>query len=118
MKSDQPNVKIEQASREDQLLELAVRVLADIARIVAAEARMLESNIIGAAHSLLDRVFLTSTIVVLAAAGVLALLASLILLLRLLMPMWLALGLVGVFATVAAEALRRVLITTLYRNIT
>lgn len=92
---------------QDQLPELAVRILSDVARIVAAEARLLESNIVGAAQTLLGQVYLVSTLIVLAAAGVVALLASLVLLLHHWMPYWQVLGVVGVGAVVLAELLRR-----------
>lgn len=63
-----------------------------------------------AAQTLLDRVYVASTLIVLAAAGVIALLASFALLLRLWMRWWQVLGLVGVCAIIAAEVLRRTLI--------
>jgi hypothetical protein len=109
-KSDESDIRVISSPREDELPELAVRILSDFARIVAAEARLLESNIVGAAQSLLDRVYVTSTLIVLAAAGVLALLGSVILLLHQWLPWWQVLGLVGVAAVVTAEVLRRTLI--------
>jgi hypothetical protein len=109
-KSDESDIRVISSTREDELPELAVRILSDFARIVAAEARLLESNIVGAAQSLLDRVYVTSTLIVLAAAGVLALLGSVILLLHQWLPWWQVLGLVGVTAVVTAEVLRRTLI--------
>jgi len=89
-----------------------VRILSDFARIVAAEARLLESNIVRAAQSLVDRVYVASTLIVLAAAGVLALLGSVVLLLHQWMRWWQVLGLVGVCAIVVAEILRRTMIPT------
>ncbi len=109
-KSDESDIRVINSPREDELPELAVRILSDFARIVAAEARLLESNIVGAAQSLLDRVYVTSTLIVLAAAGVLALLGSVVLLLHQWLPWWQVLGLVGVSAVVTAEVLRRALI--------
>src|ERR1700687_5624280 len=96
MKTNESNVTIERQPREEELPELAVRILSDFARIVAAEARLLESNIVVAAQTLLDRVYIASTLIVLAAAGVVALLASLALLLHQWMHWWQVLGLVGV----------------------
>src|SRR5271155_779907 len=83
LKSNQSDVaELKPQVREQDLPELAVRILSDFARIVAAEARLIETNLVDAAQSLLDRVYITSTLAVLAAAGVLALLASIALLLH------------------------------------
>jgi hypothetical protein len=110
VKSNQSDIAIEREPREEELPELAVRILSDFARIVAAEARLLESNIVVAAQTLVDRVYIASTLIVLAAAGVVALLASFALLLHQWMHWWQVLGLVGVCAVIAAELLRRSLI--------
>jgi len=110
MKSDESDIRLVQPSREADWSDLAVRILSDFARIVAAEARLLESNIVGAAQALVDRVYIAATLVVLAGAGVLAMLGSLILLLHQWMPWWQVLGIVGVAALVVAEVLRRTLI--------
>jgi hypothetical protein len=110
VKSNQSNIAVEREPREEELPELAVRILSDFARIVAAEARLLESNIVVAAQTLLDRIYIVSTLIVLAAAGVVALLTSLVLLLHQWMHWWQVLGLVGVCAIIAAELLRRSLI--------
>lgn len=98
------------APREADLPDLAVRILSDFARIVAGEARLLESNIAGAAQTFLDRVYVASTLIVLAVAGVVAILASVVLLLHQWMPWWQVLGLVGIGAVVVAEVFRRALI--------
>jgi hypothetical protein len=95
-----------------ELPELAVRILSDFARVVAAEARLLEANMIGAAQSLLDRVYVAAILIVLAATGVVAILAGIGLLLHQWMPWWQALGLLGVCAIVVAEAFRRRWIST------
>ncbi len=111
LKPNQSDIaELEPRPREQELPELAVRILSDFARIVAAEARLIESNLVDAAQSLLDRVYITSTLIVLAAAGVLALLTSVALLLHQWMPWWQVLGAVGLSAIVAAEMLRRSLI--------
>jgi hypothetical protein len=110
VKSNQSNVAIERRPREDELPELAVRILSDFARIVAAEARLLESNIVGAANTLLDRLYIAAILVVLAAAGVVALLIGLVLLMHHWMLWWEVLGAVGFCALVIAEVLRRTLI--------
>ncbi|MGB8681875.1 MAG: hypothetical protein WCD12_03225 [Candidatus Binatus sp.] len=116
IKSNESDLTIERES-QDELPELAVRILSDFARIVAAEARLLESNVVGAATTLLGQVYLTSTLIVLAAGGIVALLASLVLLLHRWMPYWQVLGLVGVGAIVAAEVLRRSLTAATTVNI-
>lgn len=110
MKPNESNLTVERDPRSEELPELAVRILSDFARIVAAEARLLESNIVVAANALVDRVYVAFVLIVLAAGGVVALLASVVLLLHLWMPWWQVLGLVGVGAIVVAEILRRTLI--------
>ena len=110
MKANESNIAIERRPREEELPELAVRILSDFARIVAAEARLIESNIVGAANTLLDRVYIAFILIVLAAAGVVALLSSLVLLMHHWMPWWQVLGMVGLGAIVVAEVLRRSLI--------
>ena len=110
MKSNETNVTIGRERREEELPELAVRILSDFARIVAAEARLIESNIVGAANTLLDRVYIASTLIVLAAVGVIALVSSLALLLHHWMQWWQVMGVVGIVAIVVAEILRRTLI--------
>ncbi len=110
MKSDESEIRALQPSREADLSDLAMRILSDFARIVAAEARLLESNIVGAAQALVDRVYIASTLIVLAGAGVIATLVSVILLLHHWMPWWQVLGMVGVAAVILAEVLRRTLI--------
>jgi hypothetical protein len=110
MKSNQSNVAIERRPREEELPELAVRILSDFARIVAAEARLLESNVVGAANTLVDRLYIAAILIVLAAAGVVALLIGLVLLMHHWMPWWEVLGAVGLCALVVAEVLRRTLI--------
>jgi hypothetical protein len=110
VKPNESNFTVERDPRSEELPELAVRILSDFARIVAAEARLLESNIVVAANALVDRVYVAFVLIVLAAGGVVALLASVVLLLHLWMPWWQVLGLVGVGAIVVAEILRRTLI--------
>ena len=110
MKSNQSSVTIERERPEQELPELAVRVLSDFARIVAAEARLVESNIVNAATILLDRIYIASILMVLAAAGVIALISSLALLLHHWMPWWQVLGILGIVAIIVAEILRRTLI--------
>ena len=107
MNANESKISIERRAREDDLPELAVRILSDFARIVGAEARLLESNITGAANTLLDRIYIESILIVLAAAGVLAMLISMVLLMHHWMPWWQVLGIVGVCAIVVAEGLRR-----------
>lgn len=110
MKSSESNIAVERERHEADMPELAVRILSDFARIVAAEARLLESNIVEAANSLVDRVYIAAILIVLAAGGVVALLASVVFLLHHWMPWWQVLGLIGVSAILIAEVLRRTLI--------
>ena len=110
MKASDNNITVERQPREEELPELAVRILSDFSRIVAAEARLLESNIVAAANSLVDRVYIAAILIVLAAAGVVAMLSSVVLLLHHWMPWWQVLGAVGLCAIVVAAVLRRVLI--------
>jgi Putative Actinobacterial Holin-X, holin superfamily III len=110
MKASDNNITVERQPREEELPELAVRILSDFARIVAAEARLVESNIVAAANSLVDRVYISAILIVLAAAGVVAMLSSVVLLLHHWMPWWQVLGAVGIVALVVAAVLRRTLI--------
>jgi uncharacterized membrane protein YqjE len=110
MKSNESNIAVEPERHEAELPELAVRILSDFARIVAAEARLLESNIVEAANALVGRVYIAGILIVLAAGGVVALMASVVFLLHQWMPWWQVLGLVGVTAIILAEVLRRSLI--------
>src|SRR5258708_36928955 len=81
MKSNESNIAIERDRHEAELPELAVRILSDFARIVAAEARLLESNIVEAANTLVGPVYIAGIFVVLTAGGVLAHLPVVVLLL-------------------------------------
>lgn len=110
MKPNESNIAIERERHEAELPELAVRILSDFARIVAAEARLLESNIVEAANTLVDRVYIAAILIVLAAGGVVAILTSVVFLLHHWMPWWQVLGLVGICAILLAEVLRRTLI--------
>ena len=110
MKANDNNLAVEGQRREEELPELAVRILSDFARIVAAEARLVESNIVEAANGLVDRVYIAAILIVLAAAGVVAMLSSVVLLLHHWMPWWQVMGAVGICAIVVAAVLRRALI--------
>src|SRR5260370_3279011 len=68
--------------RENDLPDLGVRILTDFGRIVAAEALLLETNIVGAAQALVDRVYLAAILIVVAAAGVVSIIVSTIMLLH------------------------------------
>jgi len=92
------------------LPDLGVRILTDFGRIVAAEARLLETNLVGAAQALVDRVYLTAILVVVAAGGIVSLIGSIMMLLHLWMPWWQVLGIVGVGSLLLAAILRRILI--------
>ena len=112
MKSSNSEVGGGSITREADLPELGVRVAEAFGRIVAAEARLLESNVFGAAQALLDRVYLFAILAVLASTGVLAIVASIALVLHLWMPWWQVLGLVGLGAIIVAVTVRRVLMPT------
>jgi hypothetical protein len=95
--------------RETDLPDLGVRILTDFGRIVAAEARLLETNLVGAAQALVDRVYLTAILVVLAAAGIVSIIGSIVMLLHQWMPWWQVFGIVGLASMLLAAILRRVL---------
>jgi len=106
----------EDAGRADRELdkgsdlpELGIRILSDFGRIVAAEARLLEINIIGAAQALVDRIYIAALLIVVAAIGVVAIIASIGLLLHEWMPWWQVLGILGIALILLAEILRRAL---------
>lgn len=107
MKSNESDAATEQQARESELPELAVRVLSDFERIVAAEAGLLEANIISATQVLLDRLYVEAILIGLAAIGAIAVLISAALLLHQWMQWWKAIGLLGVCVIVAVEVLRR-----------
>ena len=91
------------------LPDLGVRILTDFGRIVAAEARLLETNLVGAAQALIDRVYLAAILVVIAGAGVVSIIGSIVMLLHQWMPWWQVLGVVGVGSLLLATILRRIL---------
>jgi len=91
------------------LPDLGVRILTDFGRIVAAEARLLETNLVGAAQALIDRVYLAAILVVIAGAGVVSIIGSIVMLLHQWMPWWQVLGIVGVGSLLLAAILRRIL---------
>ena len=95
--------------RETDLPDLGVRILTDFGRILAAEARLLETNLVGAAQALVDRVYLTAILVVIAAAGIVSLIGSIVMLLHQWMPWWQVLGIVGLGSLIFAAILRRIL---------
>lgn len=99
-------------ARENDLPELAVRVLSDFERIVTAEAGLLEANIFRGAEVLLERLYLEALLVGLAAVGAIAVLISVALLLHQRMQWWEALGLLGVCVIVGVAVLRRWLISS------
>ena len=98
-----------ESDKGSDLPELGVRILSDFGRIVAAEARLLEINIIGAAQALVDRIYIAALLIVVAAVGVVAIIASIGLLLHEWMPWWQALGILGIALILLAEILRRAL---------
>lgn len=107
-----PEIEAAEDGREDNekdLPELGVRILADFGRIVSAEARLLEINIIGAARALVDRICIAAVLIVVATAGVASIVGSVVLLLHRWMPWWQVLAIVGLASILLAEILRRAL---------
>jgi hypothetical protein len=107
MERNQSENAVRQASGEPELPDLAVRALSDFERILAAEARVLETNLLTATHRLLDRLYIQSILIVMGAVGMIALLVSVALILHRWLPWWQVMGLIGISTLVAAEALRR-----------
>ena len=100
---------VSRVRRETDLPDLGIRIITDFGRIVAAEARLLETNLVGAAQALVDRVYLTAILVVVAAAGSASIIGSIIMLLHQWMPWWQVLGIVGITSILLAAILRRIL---------
>jgi hypothetical protein len=100
---------VNRVRRENDLPDLGVRILSDFGRIVAAEARLLETNIVGAGQALLDRTYVSAILIVIAAAGVVSIIGSIVMLLHQWMPWWQVLGIVGLVSLATASILRRIL---------
>ncbi len=100
---------VSRVSRETDLPDLGIRIITDFGRIVAAEARLLETNLVGAAQALVDRVYLTAILVVVAAAGIVSIIGSIMMLLHQWMLWWQVLGIVGITSILLAAILRRIL---------
>ncbi len=100
---------VSRVRRETDLPDLGIRIITDFGRIVAAEARLLETNLVGAAQALVDRVYLTAILVVVAAAGIVSIIGSIIMLLHQWMPWWQVLGIVGITSILLAAIFRRAL---------
>jgi fatty acid desaturase len=99
------------ATHEADLPELGVRILGDFARIVAAEARLVETTFIGIAQAFVDRLYITSIVMVLALAGVIAVVGSIVALLHQWLPWWQVLGVVGVASLILAAILKHTLMS-------
>jgi hypothetical protein len=110
VKPNESDVTTEPQPRENDLPELAVRIVSDVERIVTAEASLLEANIIRATQVLLDRLYVESLLIGMAAIGAIALVIGFAFLLHQWMQWWQALLLLGVCVIAAAEILRRSLI--------
>jgi len=111
MKSNENEIAegVGRVRRDTDLPDLGVRIITDFGRIVAAEARLLETNLVGAAQALVDRVYLTAILVVVAAAGVVSIIGSIVMLMHQWIPWWQVLGIVGLGSILVAAILRRVL---------
>lgn len=99
-------------AHEADLPELGVRILGDFARIVAAEARLVEGTVIGVAQAFVDRLYITSIIIVLALAGVIAVVGSVVTLLHHWLPWWQVFGVVGLGALILAAILKHTLMSS------
>jgi hypothetical protein len=100
---------VSRVRQENDLPDLGVRILSDFGRIVAAEARLLETNIVGAGQALLDRAYVSAILIVIEAAGVVSIIGSIVMLLHQWMPWWQVLGIVGLVSLAIASILRRIL---------
>lgn len=99
------------ASSEPNFSELGTRIVADAARIVGAEARLVEADLTAAVLAVVDRAYLTLVLSTLAMAGVIAVVAGAIFLLHLWLPWWLSLGGVGASSIIVAELGRHFLMS-------
>ena len=98
-----------QAPHEPELPELAVRALSDFERVVAAEARLFETNLVTASNGFLERLYIQSILIVVAAVGMVTLFVSVALILHQWLRWWQVMGILGACLLVAAEVLRRAL---------
>jgi hypothetical protein len=96
-----------QVAREPELPDLAVRALSDFERIIAAEAHLLETNLLVLSNKFLERLYVQSIVITIAALGTVMLLVGVALILHRWQPWWRVMGILGVFLLVAAEVLRR-----------
>ena len=97
------------ATHEADLPELGVRILSDFARIVAAEARLVEGTVIGVAQALVDRLYLASIVMLLALTGVIAVVGSMVALSHHWLPWWQVFGVVGLGSLILAAILKHTL---------
>jgi hypothetical protein len=65
--------------------------------------------LLGGVQALVDRVYLTAILVVLAASGIVSIIGSIMMLLHHWMPWWQVFGIVGLASILLAALLRRVL---------
>lgn len=110
MESNQFESAVKQEPREPELPDLVVRAFSDFERIVGAEARLLEKNLLTAAQALVDRLYIQAVLIVMGAVGMVAIIVSLGLVLHRWLPWWQVLGLLGLCTIVTAEVLRRSLV--------
>jgi hypothetical protein len=96
-------------SHEADLPELGVRILRDFARIVAAEARLVESTVAGVAQAFVERLYLISIVTVLAVVGVVTVIGAVMALLHTWLPWWQVFGVVGIGSLILAAILKHTL---------
>jgi hypothetical protein len=96
-------------SHEADLPELGVRILGDFARIVSAEARLIESTVVGVAQAFVERLYLVSIITVLAVVGVVTVIGGVMALLHTWLPWWQVFGVGGIGSLILAAVLKHTL---------
>jgi hypothetical protein len=96
-------------THEADLPELVIRILGDFSRIIGAEARLVETTVIGVAQAFLNRLYLAMLMMALGLAGVIAAVGSIVALLHYWLPWWQVFGVVGVGSLILAAILKHTL---------
>lgn len=94
------------ATHDADLPELVIRILSDFARIIGAEARLVEATVIGVTQAFLDRLYVAMVMMILGLAGLVAVVGSVIALLHHWLPWWQVFGVVGVGCIILAAILK------------
>jgi hypothetical protein len=93
-------------THEADLPELVIRILGDFARIIGAEARLVETTVIGVGQAFLNRLYLAMIMMALGVAGVIAAVGSIVALLHYWLPWWQVFGVVGAGSLILAAILK------------